>query len=156
MGKRLLFLSSILIILASGSRLSIINAASDQIHVTATVLPSPEWLSLVQKHSTITRTGNTYTVKLTDGNILLKNQKIILSFRNIQYSAFTDSSGKARFHIAGTSNNFSTPAFNYFVMGTGTKLLFFPSISKYFFSTAAATSLGFPLKSLIFPPGISS
>jgi hypothetical protein len=114
MGKRLLYLTSSFLLLASISPSSIINAASDQIHITATVLPSPQWLSLVQQHSTITETNNTYIVHLTDGNIHLNHQKIILSGFNTQSFAFTNSQGIATFTIP--QNNYHCK-FIYSVMG---------------------------------------
>jgi hypothetical protein len=96
---------------------------SHVITVTATVLPSPEWTSLLRQHSTINHLTipyfhfNIFQLLLTDGNILIRNQPINLLINNqIVQSDFTDPSGNVTFlipkSIPAESINFSYLAIN--------------------------------------------
>jgi len=100
MGKYLL---SIFVVLASLSLPSNIKAFSDQIHVTATVLPSPAWIKLIQANSQTTLFGTHLRVKLSDGSILLKNQQVSLVTTSSRQNAKTDSTGIVWFELPTSS-----------------------------------------------------
>lgn len=91
---------------------------SFEIRVTATVTPSPEWISLLRQHSTINNLTfpylnfNIYQLHLTDGNILIRNQPVNLLINNqVVQSALTDPLGNVSFILPKTisprSVNFS-------------------------------------------------
>ena len=102
---------------------SLANSQSHVITVSATVLPSPEWINLLRSHSTITHVVlpflnfDIYRLHLTDGNILIRNQPVSLLINNqVIQSASTDSSGNITFlipkYITTQSINFSYLSIN--------------------------------------------
>lgn len=102
---------------------------SYDIHVTATVTPSPEWISLLRKHSTIDCLAlpflnfDIYQLHLTDGQILIRNQPVSMLIHNqIIQSSSTDSLGNVSFVL---SKNISLPpSFVYPVAGQNINLIF--------------------------------
>lgn len=97
-------------------------AATSEIQVTASVVPSPEWTNLVKANSQITHSNLTllpftlYTIKLSDGNILLKHDSILLSYSCSPSDTLisqTDNSGQATFLTPTFSPCF--PEFTYLI-----------------------------------------
>jgi hypothetical protein len=117
-------LLSILLILASIVLPSTIKAYSDQIHVTATVLPSPVWVEMVRANSQTTQFGNYIRVKLSDGHTSLKNQAVLLVTASSRQTAKTDSSGIVWFEQA-------TSSYELFYIIMGQNIPIFPTINTY-------------------------
>ena len=79
---------------------------SRNVTVTATVLPSPEWIQLLQSNSTVSRIDLpflnfvTYRIRLSDGRNPVKSRLVTLTFENFPVlSVFTDSDGVATFYV---------------------------------------------------------
>ncbi len=79
---------------------------SHNVTVTATVLPSPEWIQLLQSNSTISRIDLpfvsfvTYRLRLSDGRSAVKSRLVTLTSENSPVlSVFTDSDGIAAFYV---------------------------------------------------------
>jgi hypothetical protein len=79
---------------------------SHNVAVTATVLPSPEWIQFLQSNSTVSRIDLpfvgfvTYRLRLSDGRNPAKNRLVTLNFENSPvFSVLTDSDGIAAFYI---------------------------------------------------------
>lgn len=102
---------------------AIADTVSHQVYVTATVLPSPEWINLVQTNSDIRRIDlpyinlTLYQILLTDGNISLKNHPITITAsagdRTITQTSATDQSGLVKFLIPNNFTLTGPPDFNF-------------------------------------------
>jgi hypothetical protein len=102
------------------------DTVTRQINITAGVLPSPEWITLVQTHSAIYRINLPlinfvfYQLHLTDGHILLKNQPVDMTVsapgQIFFQTQFTDPKGVVKFFLPDSYASAAAPVFTFTIM----------------------------------------
>lgn len=117
---RIIFLTGILLLFSPTAIQA--QTKSYDIRVSATVLPSPKWINLLHKHSTISNLTlpfvnlNIYQLHLSDGNINIRNQQVHLLIHNqIIRTQLTDSLGNVTFVVSNKTR--FQPQFIYTVSG---------------------------------------
>jgi hypothetical protein len=118
---RIFFLSIIFFLTSAG--IVSANTITHELSVTATVLPSSEWISLVQTHSVIRRISLPlvnlviYQLLLTDGNIFIKNHSVTMTAsapnQVLTQTLSTNQTGIVQFILPDNLSLAGQPDFNF-------------------------------------------